>query len=60
MPQVYGFGKSEELIADFSRTSSKQPVVATKFAPLPYACPVSRPVSLGTTICEVADMHSWP
>ena len=34
--EVYGFGKSEELIGQFSKSNPKKPVVATKFAPLPW------------------------
>ena len=34
--QVYGFGLSEEFLGDFMRQSGTQPVIATKFAPLPW------------------------
>ena len=34
--QVYGFGLSEEFLGDFMRRSNTQPVIATKFAPLPW------------------------
>jgi hypothetical protein len=34
--QVYGFGLSEEFLGDFMRRSGTQPVIATKFAPLPW------------------------
>jgi aryl-alcohol dehydrogenase-like predicted oxidoreductase len=37
-PQVYGFGKSEEFLGEFMKAglSSNQPIIATKFAPLPW------------------------
>ena len=34
--QVYGFGKSEELIGDLRRQTGTSPAIATKFAPLPW------------------------
>lgn len=34
--EVYGFGKSEEFLRDFMTESSNRPIVATKFAPLPW------------------------
>ena len=34
--QVYGFGKSEELLGDLKNTDSTKPAIATKFAPLPW------------------------
>ena len=34
--QVYGFGLSEEFLQDFMRQTGTQPVIATKFAPLPW------------------------
>ena len=34
--KVYGFGKSEELIGDLKRQTGTSPVIATKFAPLPW------------------------
>ena len=34
--EVYGFGKSEELIGEFSKAVTKKPIVASKFAPLPW------------------------
>lgn len=33
---MYGFGLSEEFLGDFMRRSNTQPVIATKFAPLPW------------------------
>eukprot|EP00210_Caulerpa_lentillifera_P007002 g6696.t1 len=34
--EVYGFGKSEEFIGEFIKESKSNPVVATKFPPLPW------------------------
>ena len=34
--QVYGFGKSEELIGDLMKKTGTTPAIATKFAPLPF------------------------
>ncbi len=37
--QVYGFGESERFIGEFMRESSvsgAKPIIATKFAPLPW------------------------
>ncbi|KAK9904751.1 hypothetical protein WJX75_001757 [Coccomyxa subellipsoidea] len=34
--EVYGFGKSEELTGEFMRRKGASPVIATKFAPLPW------------------------
>ena len=34
--QVYGFGLSEEFVGEFMRTTGIEPVIATKFAPLPW------------------------
>ena len=34
--EAYGFGASEELVAAFSKEENARPVVATKFAPLPW------------------------
>ncbi|KAG7671812.1 hypothetical protein Ndes2526B_g07281 [Nannochloris sp. 'desiccata'] len=34
--EVYGFGQSEEFIGQFMRDSKTTPVIATKFAPLPW------------------------
>lgn len=34
--EAYGFGKSEELIAGFRKATNTKPVIATKFAPLPW------------------------
>jgi len=34
--EVYGFGRSEEYLGEFIRTTGTQPLVATKFAPLPW------------------------
>eukprot|EP00884_Botryococcus_braunii_P003909 jgi/Botrbrau1/13519/Bobra.0347s0006.2 len=34
--EAYGFGKSEELIARFRKATNSKPVIATKFAPLPW------------------------
>lgn len=34
MLQVYGFGKSEEFLGEFMRSTGTSPLVATKFAPL--------------------------
>lgn len=34
--QVYGLGLSEEFLQDFMKQTSTQPVIATKFAPLPW------------------------
>ena len=34
--QVYGFGKSEELIGDLAKITNTKPLIATKFAPLPW------------------------
>lgn len=34
--EVYGFGKSEELIGDLAKITNTKPVIATKFAPLPW------------------------
>ena len=34
--QVYGFGKSEELIGDLMKKTGTSPAIATKFAPLPF------------------------
>ncbi|KAG1659388.1 hypothetical protein FOA52_007851, partial [Chlamydomonas sp. UWO 241] len=33
---VYGFGKSEEFLGEFIRATGTSPIVATKFAPLPW------------------------
>lgn len=35
-PLSTGFGASEELIASFSAETNAHPVIATKFAPLPW------------------------
>eukprot|EP01024_Parvocaulis_polyphysoides_P059181 TRINITY_DN638_c0_g2_i1.p2 TRINITY_DN638_c0_g2~~TRINITY_DN638_c0_g2_i1.p2 ORF type:complete len:358 (-),score=31.41 TRINITY_DN638_c0_g2_i1:181-1254(-) len=34
--EVYGFGKSEEFLKDFMSQSNTSPIIATKFAPLPW------------------------
>lgn len=34
--EVYGFGLSEEFVGEFMRASGTSPVIATKFAPLPW------------------------
>lgn len=34
--QVYGLGLSEEFLQDFMKQTGTQPVIATKFAPLPW------------------------
>ena len=34
--QVYGFGLSEEFVGDFMQDSGAAPVIATKYAPLPW------------------------
>jgi aryl-alcohol dehydrogenase-like predicted oxidoreductase len=34
--EVYGFGKSEEFTGEFIRETNTAPVIATKFAPLPW------------------------
>lgn len=34
--QVYGLGLSEEFLQDFMKETGTQPVIATKFAPLPW------------------------
>ncbi|KAK9853919.1 hypothetical protein WJX84_005356 [Apatococcus fuscideae] len=34
--EVYGFGLSEEFLGEFMRTTGIKPVIATKFAPLPW------------------------
>jgi aryl-alcohol dehydrogenase-like predicted oxidoreductase len=34
--EVYGFGKSEEFIGEFMRETNTSPIIATKFAPLPW------------------------
>lgn len=34
--EVYGYGKSEEFIGEFSRELEASPVIGTKFAPLPW------------------------
>lgn len=34
--EVYGFGLSEEFLQDFMKQTGTQPVIATKFAPLPW------------------------
>ena len=34
--QVYGFGKSEELLGHLKNTDSTKPAIATKYAPLPW------------------------
>jgi len=34
--EVYGVGKSEELIGDLKKSNSTVPAIATKFAPLPW------------------------
>ncbi|KAK9824860.1 hypothetical protein WJX74_001115 [Apatococcus lobatus] len=34
--EVYGFGLSEEFLGEFMRTTGVKPVIATKFAPLPW------------------------
>ena len=35
-PRQYGFGQSELFIRDFAAAASARPVIATKFAPLPW------------------------
>lgn len=54
--QVYGFGKSEEFLGEFmaasSSSSGSKPIIATKFAPLPWrltgaAVPIACKESLG-------------
>eukprot|EP00468_Gymnochlora_sp_CCMP2014_P004134 CAMPEP_0167747522 /NCGR_PEP_ID=MMETSP0110_2-20121227/4331_1 /TAXON_ID=629695 /ORGANISM="Gymnochlora sp., Strain CCMP2014" /LENGTH=351 /DNA_ID=CAMNT_0007632439 /DNA_START=115 /DNA_END=1167 /DNA_ORIENTATION=- len=34
--ELYGFGRSEQLLGKFSRESNTQPTIATKFAALPF------------------------
>ena len=34
--QVYGLGLSEEFLQDFMKQTGTQPIIATKFAPLPW------------------------
>lgn len=34
--EVYGFGKSEEFLRDYMTSTATQPIIATKFAPLPW------------------------
>lgn len=34
--QVYGFGKSEEFLAEFMGATSTSPIIATKYAPQPW------------------------
>jgi len=34
--EVYGFGKSEEFLGDFMAETNTRPIIATKFAPLPW------------------------
>ncbi|KAK9904950.1 hypothetical protein WJX75_006301 [Coccomyxa subellipsoidea] len=34
--EVYGFGNSEEFLGEFMKTTETKPVIATKFAPLPW------------------------
>jgi aryl-alcohol dehydrogenase-like predicted oxidoreductase len=52
--QVYGYGKSEEFLGEFMKAglSDAQPIIATKFAPLPWrltsgSVPVACKESLG-------------
>lgn len=55
--QVYGFGKSEELIGDLAKITNTKPVIATKFAPLPWrftADNVVKGIKVGVRHC-----HSW-
>lgn len=34
--QVYGFGKSEEFLAEFMKATGTSPIIATKYAPQPW------------------------
>eukprot|EP00877_Chromochloris_zofingiensis_P004358 jgi/Chrzof1/13923/Cz08g18010.t1 len=34
--EVYGFGKSEEFLGEFMKTTSTSPIIATKYAPQPW------------------------
>jgi aryl-alcohol dehydrogenase-like predicted oxidoreductase len=34
--QVYGFGLSEQFLGEFMKETGTQPIIATKFAPLPW------------------------
>ena len=65
--EVYGFGKSEEFVAEFMRATGTAPVVATKFAPLPWRVTADSVVSaarasLGRLQMEKMDLYiqHWP
>ena len=34
--QVYGFGLSEQFLGEFMRETNTRPIIATKYAPLPW------------------------
>ncbi len=36
MSQVYGFGLSEQFLGEFMRETNTRPIIATKYAPLPW------------------------
>ncbi len=36
MLQVYGFGLSEQFLGEFMRETNTRPIIATKYAPLPW------------------------
>lgn len=65
--EVYGFGKSEEFVGEFMRATGTAPVLATKFAPLPWRVTADSVVSaaraslgrLGVSKVELYMQH-WP
>lgn len=43
--EVYGYGRSEELVRQFAEETQTSPVIATKFAPMPWRLTSSSVVS---------------
>ncbi len=55
---VYGFGKSEELTGEFLRRKGASPVIATKFAPLPWRFTSDSVVSACRVSVQTEQSHS--
>ncbi|WP_461384502.1 aldo/keto reductase [Devosia indica] len=43
--EIYGFGKSEEFLAEFMKETDTSPVISTKFPPFPWRLSSSSVVS---------------
>lgn len=60
--QVYGFGKSEEFLGEFMAATGTRPIIATKFAPLPWrltsaAVPAACKASLARLQLQQMDLY---